>query len=393
MVQHSGGGKANQYFLRGFDADHGTDIALSIDGVPINMVSHAHGQGFADTNFIIPEAVERVEITKGPYFAEPGRLRDRRRGEPRHARRLRAQLASASALGGSPGHGAPGYRGLLIASPEVRERRRRRSPPRSAARTAPSTTPRTGTSTSSSTSSRSRSRPRRRSRIGEMSYGGNWHGSGQIPARAVESGLISRFGSIDPDEGGNTTRHQLSVQYKLRPTENSELNALAYVGTYRFNLFSNFTLYLARSGQRRRDRADRPPHVLRRARSATASCTSSAACASTRPSARDVRSDDIHEELWHTVAPRAAERPSATTTCTRRSSAPTSTRRSRPSSGCASTSAAAPTSSPSPSTTACRTAIPNAPNSGVDGAHQLSPKASLVVTPLDSERGRSSTST
>src|SRR5204862_1354523 len=72
LVQHSGGGKANQYFLRGFDSDHGTDLALSIDGVPVNMVSHAHGQGFADTNFIIPEVVERVQITKGPYFANQG---------------------------------------------------------------------------------------------------------------------------------------------------------------------------------------------------------------------------------------------------------------------------------------------------------------------------------
>ena len=77
VVQHSGGGKANQYFLRGFDADHGTDLALSIDGIPINMVSHAHGQGFSDTNFIIPETVERVEITEGPLLREPGRLRDR----------------------------------------------------------------------------------------------------------------------------------------------------------------------------------------------------------------------------------------------------------------------------------------------------------------------------
>jgi len=65
LVQHSGGGKANQYFLRGFDVDHGTDLALSIDGIPINMVSHAHGQGYSDTNFIIPEVVERVEVTKG----------------------------------------------------------------------------------------------------------------------------------------------------------------------------------------------------------------------------------------------------------------------------------------------------------------------------------------
>ena len=92
LVQHAGGGKANQYFLRGFDADHGTDVALSIDGVPINMVSHAHGQGFADTNFIIPEVVERVEITKGPYFAYQGDLAHRGRGQHGVARRLRAQL-------------------------------------------------------------------------------------------------------------------------------------------------------------------------------------------------------------------------------------------------------------------------------------------------------------
>jgi TonB family protein len=72
VVQHAGGGKANQYFLRGFDADHGTDVGLSIDGIPINMVSHAHGQGYSDTNFIIPELIDRVEITKGPYFAEQG---------------------------------------------------------------------------------------------------------------------------------------------------------------------------------------------------------------------------------------------------------------------------------------------------------------------------------
>jgi outer membrane cobalamin receptor len=68
LVQHSGGGKANQYFLRGFDVDHGTDLALSIDGILINLVSHAHGQGYADTNFIIPEVVERVQICRATTF-------------------------------------------------------------------------------------------------------------------------------------------------------------------------------------------------------------------------------------------------------------------------------------------------------------------------------------
>ena len=72
--QHAGGGKAMQYFLRGFDNDHGTDIALFVDGLPVNMVSHAHGQGYADLNFLIPETVERVELYKGPYFVQWGDL-------------------------------------------------------------------------------------------------------------------------------------------------------------------------------------------------------------------------------------------------------------------------------------------------------------------------------
>lgn len=72
--QHAGGGKAMQYFLRGFDNDHGTDVALFVDGVPVNMVSHAHGQGYADLNFLIPEVVDRVEFSKGPYFAQWGDL-------------------------------------------------------------------------------------------------------------------------------------------------------------------------------------------------------------------------------------------------------------------------------------------------------------------------------
>ena len=80
--------------------------------------------------------------------------------------------------------------------------------------------------------------------IGEMSYAGNWNGSGQIPARAVEEGLVGRFGSLDPSEGGNTARHQIFAALRLRPTELSELRTAAYAATYRFDLFSDFTLFL-----------------------------------------------------------------------------------------------------------------------------------------------------
>ena len=72
VTQHSGSGKANQYFLRGFNLDHGTDLALSVDDVPVNMPSHAHGQGYADLNFVIPELIERVDFKKGPYYADVG---------------------------------------------------------------------------------------------------------------------------------------------------------------------------------------------------------------------------------------------------------------------------------------------------------------------------------
>ncbi|MFI5308966.1 MAG: TonB-dependent receptor plug domain-containing protein, partial [Polyangiales bacterium] len=103
LVQHSGGGKANQYFLRGFDADHGTDLALSIDGIPINLVSHAHGQGFSDTNFIIPEVVERVQITKGPYFASQGDFATA--GAVNLVSRDAFEQSSVGfGFGGSPGH-------------------------------------------------------------------------------------------------------------------------------------------------------------------------------------------------------------------------------------------------------------------------------------------------
>jgi outer membrane receptor protein involved in Fe transport len=242
LVQHSGGGKANQYFLRGFDADHGTDLALSIDGVPINMVSHAHGQGFSDTNFIIPEVIERVEITKGPYFPDQsdfvtaGAVNLVSRDDF-------AQSSVGFGLSGSPGHGGLGYRGLMIASPKLDAIKAT-----FAAELSSSDGPfdnREGwdkyrlfnkiTLAPSATSMFS---------LGEMSYASNWHGSGQIPARAVESGDVSRFGSIDPDEGGNTARHQLYVHYRLRPSAQSELDAMAYLAAYRFNLFSNFTLFL-----------------------------------------------------------------------------------------------------------------------------------------------------
>jgi TonB family protein len=299
LVQHSGGGKANQYFLRGFDADHGTDLALSIDGIPINMVSHAHGQGYSDTNFIIPEVVERVEISKGPYFANQGDFATA--GAVNMVSRDDFEHSSVGfGISGSPGHGALGYRGLLIASPKFEGSGVKATFAAEVGRqNGPFDNPENWdkyklfnklTIPINASSSFT---------IGEMSYGGAWHGSGQIPARAVERGTVSRFGSIDPDEGGYTSRHQLFLQYKVRPSDNSELKALAYVGAYKFNLFSNFTLFA-----RDPENGDEIEQIDRR--------TFYGGKVSYRivheieglrfdtTMGGDARSDDIHEELWNT---------------------------------------------------------------------------------------------
>jgi hypothetical protein len=136
--------------------------------------------------------------------------------------------------------------------------------------------------------------------VGVMSYSGNWHGSGQVPARAVEQGLISRFGSLDPDEGGSTSRHQAYLQYKARPTEKSEVAMLGYVGAYRFNLYSNFTQYLDDPVN-----GDEIEQLDRRTfyggRLSYRIVHDLAGVRFDTTIGGDARNDDIQEGLWHTA--------------------------------------------------------------------------------------------
>ncbi len=386
IVQHSGGGKANQYFLRGFDADHGTDLLLMIDGVPINMVSHAHGQGFADTNFIIPEVVERVEITKGPYFVSQGDLATA--GAVNMVSRERFEhSAVAAGLVGSPGHGNAGYRALVIASPSAegdavkatfaaeigRENGPFENPDRwdryrlfNKVTFAP---------TPSSTLS-----------LTQMSYAGNWHGSGQIPARAVDQGLITRWGTLDASEGGNTARHQLALQYRVRAGDSGELRALAYAGTYRFNMFSNFTLFLRdpvngdeieQADQRTFYGGKVSYRVAHQAGPVVLTTTIGA----------DGRSDDIHEELWNVAARRrlsAVRGNDVTQTLigayVDEEIAPLPWLRAHVGGRADLLSFAVKDT--------LMSGDPDAPASGVGAAHQFSPKTSLIVTALDRARAK-----
>ena len=239
IAQHAGGGKAEQLYLRGFDADHGTDVAVSVDGIPVNMVTHAHGQGYADLHWLMPEVVEAIDVRKGPFdvrdgdFATAGavtfRTKDRiadpvvelRGGsfETRHAVALLPLGGNASSAGGyiagsghfsdGPFEAAQDYRRLNFFG--------RGSFPVSSAVELVA--------------------------IGSA-FDASWNASGQVPDRAVRSGLISRFGAIDSTEGGSTSRHDVSVALRPRVSGPSAWEAKAYATRYTFELFSNFTYFL-----------------------------------------------------------------------------------------------------------------------------------------------------
>jgi outer membrane receptor protein involved in Fe transport len=232
--QHAGGGKANQYFLRGFDADHGTDVALFVDGVPVNMVSHAHGQGYADLNWLIPELIERVEVYKGTYFPQFGDFATA--GAVNLVTHRGFQTSQVTLGGGS----FDTWRGLFIAAPEVDgwspviagQAYGTNGPFLSPERLERFSLFAKVTRNVSGRSSLS---------LVLTSYGSDWNASGQVPLREVGAGRLERFGTIDPSEGGNSQRHSLYGTFRALTEGGGEVNVLAYALQYRLNLFSNFT--------------------------------------------------------------------------------------------------------------------------------------------------------
>jgi len=237
-AQHQGGGKADQLFLRGFDADHGTDVAVFIDGIPVNMPSHAHGQGYSDLHFIIPEAIERVDVTKGPYFAEYGDFDTA--GAANLATRKEFDKSEVSLTYGS----FTTWRVLGIATPSV------------------GTTKPWFAVELYGTEGWFNS-PEKLERFnffgkntwdfgkqgGEFSllataYASSWYGSGQIPARLVDAGFMDRFDSIDPTEGGSTHRLQIIAGYKLHPNPDESFSSTLSVVRYGLTIFNDFTFQL-----------------------------------------------------------------------------------------------------------------------------------------------------
>ena len=235
VSQHSGEGKANQYYMRGFNLDHGTDIAITVANVPVNMPSHAHGQGYADANFLIPELIGGVQYRKGPYYADQGDFASAGAVNVNYLNLLVRPIALGQI-------GMYGYqRALVAASPRVGdgfllfaiEATRNQGPwVQSDDYRRFNTVLRYSAGGQHSGYS-----------ITAMGYDARWRSSDQIPQRALNDGSISRFGLIDPSDGGTSARYSLSSDWQRSGTTQST-QASAYVLRNRLDLFSNFTYFL-----------------------------------------------------------------------------------------------------------------------------------------------------
>jgi outer membrane receptor protein involved in Fe transport len=234
-TQHAGGGKATQYFMRGFNLDHGTDFAVSVERMPINMRSHAHGQGYADLNGLLPELVKSVDYTKGTYTARNGDLSTAgsadfvlwealpqgiasvEMGEHNYYRML---LADSFTLGA--GTLTLGGEWNTYDGPWEREENFQRW---------------------NAFARYFQGDEENSMSITAMGYGGEWDSSDQIPLRAVQNGSLGLFGNLDDSNGGESQRH--SLQFDLKTTKGTEVTRYSAYGVfYDVDLFSNFTYFL-----------------------------------------------------------------------------------------------------------------------------------------------------
>lgn len=237
--QHAGGGKAEQIFLRGFDIDHGTDLAVSVDNVPVNMVSHAHGQGYADLHFLIPELITKMEYGKGPHETSVGNFGTAGFINIRTKDRLKKSSVSME-------QGSFNTR-RMVGLFNLKADNSKQS-----AYVAVEHRLTDGPFESNQNFYRTNAVAKYVNRVSSKQkltltanyFTSRWNASGQIPVRAVQSGLISRFGAIDDTEGGETSRKSLQLQWFSQLNANTYLKSQVYYVDYDFQLFSNFTFFL-----------------------------------------------------------------------------------------------------------------------------------------------------
>ena len=235
VTQHSGSGKANQYFLRGFNLDHGTDFSLHLDGMPVNQPSHGHGQGYADLNFMIPELVEHIHYRKGPYYADEGDFSAAGAAHIHYKRELQRNFADFSV-------GTFGYRrslfagdtsvagGKLLGALELRGDNGPWENPEKVRKINAIMRFASGTQADGFT-------------LTAMAYRNRWNSTDQVPQRAIDAGTLGRFGAIDPTDGGRASRFSMSANW-AKTDGSTSTRASAYLIRSELNLFSNFTYFL-----------------------------------------------------------------------------------------------------------------------------------------------------
>jgi TonB dependent receptor/TonB-dependent Receptor Plug Domain len=243
VTQHSGDGKANQYFLRGFNLDHGTDFATSVNGLPVNMPSNGHGQGYSDLNFLIPELVDHIDYRKGPYFARNGNFAAAGSADIAYRSTLDESFASLT-LGQrqfqrfvGAGSAALGSGLSLLGAVEVQHNDGPWKLPERLRKGNGVLTVSGGTRAEGWSASL-------------MAYDAKWQSTDQVPERLITAGTYNdrpfgRFDAIDTSDGGQTRRSSLSGEWH-RNTGAQATNVAAYAMNYRLGLFSNFTYAMAR---------------------------------------------------------------------------------------------------------------------------------------------------
>jgi outer membrane receptor protein involved in Fe transport len=235
VTQHSGEGKANQYFLRGFNLDHGTDLAISVDGMPVNMPTHGHGQGYADINFMIPELIQSVNVRKGPYFADIGDFGSAGAVAIDYMNRLPKSILETTngtfgyhrgLAAGSTAVGA----GTLLAAVEGVKYSGPWDVPDNVRKLNGVLRYSQGTATDGFT-------------LSAMAYSNAWNSTDQVAQRAIDQGIISRFGSLDPTDGGVSSRFSLSSNF-AHSSEYGQTKVNGYVVNSALRLTNNFTYFL-----------------------------------------------------------------------------------------------------------------------------------------------------
>jgi outer membrane cobalamin receptor len=235
VSQHSGEGKANQFYLRGFNLDHGTDLRTTVDDMPVNQRSHAHGQGWTDLNFLIPELAARLDYKKGPYSAQDGDFASAGSAAVTYSNRLTQGVASASigqngyartAIAASPEVG----KGYLLYALEVLHN------------DGPFVHP-DDYQKLNGVLRYSEGYANNGFSVTAMAYRGKWNATDQVPLRAVDGGSLGRFDAVDPTDGGNARRYSLSGVWRQSGTDASS-KISAYLIRNQLDLYSNFTYFL-----------------------------------------------------------------------------------------------------------------------------------------------------